>query len=818
MSKKGLIGLIAGILIATVSSFSIGSSQNANAAAIVFLIIGILLVFFSIPEIAKGSNPIIAGTKVLRPTASARATWMWMLEIFLITPFWFPSEALAKLDGPPFMIFFFATGKVFNPGFEWIMPIWIIFWVIWIFGFFYKKWPKTLTVIFNTVILALAMLWINFSVQLMTWAFMNDLGGTLMEFMVFSSTTGIMANLGILIIAVVYGILSLIIAIRILNTLTEAYSYVKIDNSSQRTLFIIAIIVSYLVTAIPLFLSYNIINTSAPMLFPFANMIGMVFVVIYIFKLISSMIKSANRLKRNRTAGHGSAFGVKSALFFVIFLMVWSPLLLGFIDGGLNSKNHSIYNIGWNGCSEFRVMLEDEGFEVRPIHSSFSIMERIDPSKMVILVILGPNVAYNPLSEIPFFLSQFQRNFSILLADDHGTTQTLLTELFISSMFQTPLTLLPKGILHENETGKYWKRPEFPIIKDLAAHETTEGVSAVCMSYGSAMVGGPLIEMLGWNTIGQTSAQYSYVDTNNNQIFDDGDRYHLPTVLTMPVKETFPSVGEQLDKGIQMGGYPQPVFAAKDLALNTPNNNGEPRSGRFFFSTDASVFNNELMTVKEQGSNEPLFDNKKFALNIINWLRAGFSPQDCVVVFDEAHIRTETGVGEIKSAAIFGQFQKYINWLSTNPVLGLIYPLLALYSLRRWIPSEEDKKKVQLEALLEAERKRSIIQFRTSSFFAKKINWYKINKRYNQALSILFRRVEKKLRTLYLKEGQPATTEVIMEAITKAKGQYISKQQHKQLVDFFNTMQEIKDGNLNIEFEEDFIELYLSMEWINDNI
>ncbi len=498
--------------------------------------------------------------------------------------------------------------------------------------------------------------------------------------------------------------------------------------------------------------------------------------------------------------------------------MVWSPLFLGFVDGGLNSKNHSAYNPGWNGASEFRTALQAEGYEVRAVYSSFSIIDRIDPSKMIILIILGPNVAYNPLSEIPFFLSAFQRNFSLLIADDHGTTETLLFELFVASMFQAPITFLPKGILHENETGKYWKRPEFPIIKDFSSHEITQDVNSVCLSYGTAMLGGPLLPMLGWDVIGQTSSQYSYVDMNNNQKFDDNDTYMPPAAITQAVKNVFPPAGLLLEKGVPMGGYPQPVFAVKELAYKAENNAGVLRSSRVFMSSDASLFNNELMTVKDPNTNSLLFDNKKFAMNTIKWLSAGFDPEDCVVVFDEAHIRPESGINEIKSTAIFGRFQGYINWLSTNPILGLVYPLLALYSLRRWIPNEEEKKKVQLEELLEAERKREILKFRTSSFFAKKINWYRVNKRYNQALSILYRRIERKLRTIYLQEGQPATVDVIMQAIIQAKGKYITKQQQKQLQDFFTTMEKIKEGDVIVEFEDDFIDLYLSMEWINNNI
>ena len=774
MSKKGIIGLIIGVIISFASGPFAFRRNETDPIALTFFLIGILVVMFSLPNIVKGSNPIISGTKILRPTASARASWIWMLEIFLITPFWFPKDSTVyNIDGPPIMLYYVSSETAFEEEFSWVLPIFIIFWIIFFFGFFASRWPKTLTIIFNTIIVALIVLWINFAVQLTTWAFLVDKSGTLFkDFTLQGDTSDILTSLPVILIGIGYGIISVIIAFRMLTKLAEAYSYIKIENSTVRLLFTTAIIVSYIATALPFYYAVQIISVSEAFIFPFANFVGILFVILYVFKLITSIIKSANELRRKRATGHGSAFGFNAAMFFVIFILVWSPLFLGVVDGGLNSKNHSAYNPGWNGASEFRVALQQEGYEVRTVHSSFSILERIDPSKMIILVILGPNVAYNPLSEIPFFLSAFQQNFSMLIADDHGTTETLLFELFVASMFQAPITFLPKGILHENETGKYWKRPEFPIIKDFAFHEITQGINSVCLSYGTSMLGGPLLSMMGWDTIGQTSSQYSYVDMNNNQMFDSNDTYKPPEAITQAVKYVFAPVGMLLEKGIPMGGYAQPVFAAKELAYAVPNNAGNLHSSRIFISSDASLFNNELMTVKDPATNNLLFDNKQFGLNIINWLSADFAPEDCVIVFDEAHIRPESGINEIKSTSIFGRFQGYINWLSTNPILGLIYPLLALYSLRRWLPSEEDKKKVQLEELLEAERKREILKFRTSSFFAKKINWYRVNKRYNQALSILYRRIERKLRTLYLQEGQPATVETIMEAVIQAKGKY----------------------------------------------
>jgi hypothetical protein len=235
-----------------------------------------------------------------------------------------------------------------------------------------------------------------------------------------------------------------------------------------------------------------------------------------------------------------------------------------------------------------------------------------------------------------------------------------------------------------------------------------------------------------------------------------------------------------------------------------------------FLSTDASVFNNELTSVKQTGSNDLLFDNLQFGLQAIEWLACGRDAEDVIVIFDEAHIRPEAGYREIQSAALFGMFQGYINWLSTNPIYGIVYPLFALYSLRRWIPSEESKRKVQMKELLEAEAEQEKLRFRTSSFFAKKINWYRMHKRYNQALALLYRRVERRINRML--GDQPFTVENAMEAIRYSKAGYLTKQHEVRITDFLTKMEDIKRNRLKVTLEDLFMEMVLEMEWISNNI
>ena len=232
--------------------------------------------------------------------------------------------------------------------------------------------------------------------------------------------------------------------------------------------------------------------------------------------------------------------------------------------------------------------------------------------------------------------------------------------------------------------------------------------------------------------------------------------------------------------------------------------------------SDASWLDNQLTGEIDPTTGDLLFDNMQFGLNIVNYLACGRAPQDCIVVFDEAHIKPTLGYTELTAAAMFGVFQQYVNWLSTNPLLSLFYPLFALYSLSRWIPAEKNKKKVQIAELLEWERNLQKLKFRTSSFFSRKINWYRINKRYKQALILLYRRVERKINRII--HDQPITVSNIVAAITREKGHPLAKDVIVRLQKFFAKMIDLKANKDDVREEEEFQDLFLEMQWIADNI
>jgi hypothetical protein len=243
-----------------------------------------------------------------------------------------------------------------------------------------------------------------------------------------------------------------------------------------------------------------------------------------------------------------------------------------------------------------------------------------------------------------------------------------------------------------------------------------------------------------------------------------------------------------------------------------------------FVAADASWLNNELTSngsrvITVDGVQQTIsgFDNLQFGINVIEYLACGRIPQDCFVVFDEAHIRPELGYTELSSAASFGATQGYVNWLSTNPILGLVYPLFALQTLRKWLPREGNKKKVQLRDLEEEERRQSMLQFRSSSFFAQKINWYRQHNKFRQALIQLYRRLERKVNRL-LGDAPDRSVNAIMGAIQRERGRYISKDNYKRIQSFFEKMDSLKKNKSDIKNEQEFEDLFMEMSWVSDHV
>ena len=518
--------------------------------------------------------------------------------------------------------------------------------------------------------------------------------------------------------------------------------------------------------------------------------------IIFIRNVRVQKVREKRSRKKLKT---GSIY--RKALFLIIFFFSFVPLFSPIIDQGKNDHNFSVYNEDWNGASDFKALVEDEGYETFNVQSSLSATQRLN--KSILLVLLGPNQYYNPIYEVPYFINFFDQRNALLLCHDFGSTSTLLWEIFAANLAdpnvrnKIPVTIFPDGVLRDNksclvnEEGK--KDPEFPVIETFKSHPTTEGVNKVLLSRASAALGGPFLEYFGWNTIAYTSL-YSFIDKNEDGVYRLEDDNIDLGFLNNTIGENF-----HLDVSkFPLGGYPQKPFMRK-----------QADKVRVFVSGDASLFNNDLL-------NQEGYDNQRFARNIINWLTYG-EKEDWIVVFDEAHIRPEY-TRDLTSAGIFGFIIQYVVHLSTNPITAWIYPLLAIYTLRKYIPKESEKE--QKEKQREEEKKEEKRRFRTSSFFARKIQWYRSKQKFDKALMLLYRRLERKL---HAQLGNREITPGNVVDMVVAKEPNITKYKLKRIKKFMARILAIKSGKgkkkmRQIHGEPDFEDLLFEMEWIMDNI
>jgi hypothetical protein len=518
--------------------------------------------------------------------------------------------------------------------------------------------------------------------------------------------------------------------------------------------------------------------------------------------LRNATIQKSRQTQSRKKIKSGSIY--KQALFIIIFVFAFIPLLSPIIDQGKNNQHFSVYNSSWNGCSDLKEIIENEGYDVMTVQSSLSATEELTKmNKSILLILMGPNQFYDPIFEVPYFIDFFNGTNSLLICHDHGSTSTLLWEIMIASVFTleltVPVTIFPKGVLRDN--ASYDTTPEFPIIQSFQSHPTTETpnpISNVVLSRSSCAVGGDFITFFGWDPIGATT-DYAFIDKNGNKMYDEGtddlDLGFMSFITSISGFEGFP-----LDT-FPLGGYSQQVFLSKDLGYQ-----------RIFVSADASLFNNELI-------NEVGYDNEEFAINIIEWLTYENdlgdprTKEDWVIVFDEAHIRPEFS-RDLTSAGIFGFIMQYVVHLSTNPITAWIYPLLAFYTLRRYLP-RKDKKEEERKIAEEEEKKEERARFRTSSFFAQKIEEFKDKSKYGEALTLLYRRLERKLHSQM--RGQKITTRNVVDFVI-AKDPSTTKLKIKRLAKFMDTILSIKEGKSKVRDEEDFEEIFFEMSWAVDNI
>lgn len=189
---------------------------------------------------------------------------------------------------------------------------------------------------------------------------------------------------------------------------------------------------------------------------------------------------------------------IKTAYRFLIVLGIGGLLLLLSVMVPVVSSDadFSIYNTGWNGCSELGKEAYGTGSLLPTVDISSSSQERIlhtsldelegdiDPENSAIMII-GPELDFN--EEERSYLHEFTALGGILfIADDFGSSDRLLSHL------QTDTRITGSAMMDLS----FMKSAEFSVTRDMKEHNITEGVDTILMNHPSTVSPGNNAETL----------------------------------------------------------------------------------------------------------------------------------------------------------------------------------------------------------------------------------------------------------------------------------------------------------------------------------
>ena len=209
---------------------------------------------------------------------------------------------------------------------------------------------------------------------------------------------------------------------------------------------------------------------------------------------------------------------IGSSVFFII-MAVATPVIL-------DATDFSIYNTGWNGCSDIAIRTYQTGkflptltfdeSDLTPSQQSF-VQYSVDASNTTILII-GPQTSFSE-DEAKYIKHFLNQGGLLFLADDFGTGNNLLSQINATSQFSQHLML----------DLSFEKNASFVAIFDICnrSHPLTENISGLLLNYPSSL------QTTENATVLARSSQISWLDTNMNGK-EDVDESHGPfTVLAI---------------------------------------------------------------------------------------------------------------------------------------------------------------------------------------------------------------------------------------------------------------------------------------------
>ncbi len=168
-----------------------------------------------------------------------------------------------------------------------------------------------------------------------------------------------------------------------------------------------------------------------------------------------------------------------SLILLILFISMANPMVT-------NSADFSIYNPGWNGCSNLARRTYEAGKFVPNLHlesgEDIDVSQRdltsykLNPSHSA-LIFLGPERTFDA-DEIDYVDDFLDDGGIVLLADDFGSGNSLLNglERTSSSILQYPILDL-----------SFEKDPHFGVVYNIKEHEITSGTSHILLNKPAAL-------------------------------------------------------------------------------------------------------------------------------------------------------------------------------------------------------------------------------------------------------------------------------------------------------------------------------------------
>ena len=219
---------------------------------------------------------------------------------------------------------------------------------------------------------------------------------------------------------------------------------------------------------------------------------------------------------------------MKTAYRFLIVLGLGAVLLLFsiMIPVASSDADFSIYNTGWNGCSQLGVKAYQTGSFLPSVDISASSEESIhhlplnelelDPSDSAIMII-GPAIDFDK-EEASYIDDYMRRGGIVLLADDVGTGNQLLSGL------KDTTTRIGGDIIADLS---FDKQPEFGVTTNFTDHNITKGINRLLMNYPSTVI--PSVRCISLIN----SSEASWLDINGNDDIDPDESLGPFNIMTI---------------------------------------------------------------------------------------------------------------------------------------------------------------------------------------------------------------------------------------------------------------------------------------------